>query len=241
MTALPPTDVVEFRSTVQATRVESVDAEGRTMVSLPGGPAPAEVAVAGGYEPSVGDTVLVASDGAHHFVIGVLGPARAARAVTADGVAAALEREDGTEVLRVRDARGALLFEHRPGNKTTVVHVPGDLEIRADAGSVRVVARDGIELQAARAQARVEHAELRATTLSTTLERARHVVGALETVAGRVLERAKSVYREVEGLSQTRAGRMRLVAEQALHLLGQRALVKAREDVKVKGEKIYLA
>jgi hypothetical protein len=49
------------------------------------------------------------------------------------------------------------------------------------------------------------------------------------------------VYRDVEGLSQTRAGRLRLVAEEALHLMGRRALVKAREDVKVKGEKIYLA
>ena len=40
---------------------------------------------------------------------------------------------------------------------------------------------------------------------------------------------------------RTRAGRLRLVAEKTVSLLGQRAVMKAREDVKIKGDKVYLA
>jgi hypothetical protein len=35
--------------------------------------------------------------------------------------------------------------------------------------------------------------------------------------------------------------RLRLVAEKTVSLLGQRAVVKAKEDVKIKGDKVYLA
>ncbi len=61
-----------------------------------------------------------------------------------------------------------------------------------------------------------------------------------ERLRERIVERAKEAWRETEGLSQTRAGRVRMVAEQTLHLLAERTTLKAREDVKVKGEKIYL-
>jgi hypothetical protein len=56
-----------------------------------------------------------------------------------------------------------------------------------------------------------------------------------------VIERARNVYRDAEELSQTRAGRIKIIAEKTVHVLGQHTLFKAREDVKIKGEKVYLA
>ena len=63
----------------------------------------------------------------------------------------------------------------------------------------------------------------------------------IETTAERLVERTRESWRETEGLSQTRAGRLRLVARGALAAIGETALIKAEEGVKIKGEKIYLA
>ncbi len=146
------------------------------------------------------------------------------------------------EVLRVTDAQGRLLFEHNAATGTTVIVAPeGDLELRAPAGKVRISAAEGLELEAGAVRARVGDVTVEGRSLTATFDRVRQVVGVLETRAERVLERAKNVFREVEELSQTRAGRLRLVAEKAVHVMGQRALIKAKEDVKVKGDKVYLA
>jgi hypothetical protein len=66
------------------------------------------------------------------------------------------------------------------------------------------------------------------------------VAGALEVRATQLVERAKNAYREAEELAQQRAGRLRVVAETTFHLLAQRALVKAEQDVRIKGEEIAL-
>lgn len=204
-----------------------------------------------------------------------------------------LRAEDGTtaelgddEVLRVRNAEGALVFEHRPREGHSVLYAPaGDLKLRAphgaidlDAEEVRVrgrkqvaleseegvhlfvgdaargamsflnLVRKGAALVAPRLEARFERAnvhagegELHGRELVTQAKRLRTKVEVLETAAGRILEKARESYRETEGLAQTKAGRLRLVAEQTLHLLGDRALFKAHRDMKLRGEKIYIA
>ena len=162
---------------------------------------------------------------------------------TQTGVSASLTRsDDGAELLRVRDAQGRLLFEHNSATRLTVLVAPdGDLELRAPRGKVRVVAAEGIELSTPSVRSKVGEARVEGKTLELSFERIKTAAAVVETVAGRILERARDAYRETEGLSQTRAGRLRLVAEKTISMLGQRAVVKAREDVKVKGEKVYLA
>ena len=98
-----------------------------------------------------------------------------------------------------------------------------------------------LTIEADHADVRVDEARITARTLESAVDHVLQVVETLEVRAGRVIERAKETYREVEGLAQTRAGRLRLVAEETLHLLGRRAQIKAQEDLKLKGEKIYLA
>ncbi|MEO5727832.1 MAG: DUF3540 domain-containing protein [Byssovorax sp.] len=217
----------------------------------------ARVAVASDYAPRAGDTVLVATcdDGAR-YVIGVISapreattsPAAATFVEARDGSRAALEATGSCEAIRVRDGRGRLLFEHNAEEGRSIVHVPeGDLDLVVP-GSVRISAGAEIALTGARITMKADHADVRvdearfaARALSSTVDHVLQVVETLEVRAGRVIERAKETYREVEGLAQTRAGRLRLVAEETLHLLGRRAQMKAHEDLKLKGEKIYLA
>lgn len=216
------------------------------------------------YRPRVGDAVLVAAsaDGGR-YVIGVL---RALREVpdpivADDGSSAAIERDEGGEVLRVRDGSGRLLFEHRPGR--SVVHAPeGDLAfaaegllsltggqgVRIDGGpELHVTSRrtrldtDRLGAEVGEARVRARDASLVVGTLRTVAERVAERAETVERTAGRVIEKAREAYREVEGLSQTRAGRLRLVAERAFTVLSEQATLKAKDDVKIKGEKIYLA
>jgi hypothetical protein len=167
---------------------------------------------------------------------------RVPRLVARSGVSAELRGAGDREALRVLDAAGNLLFEHRPAEGVTVISVPqGDLELRAPAGSVRVVAGKRVEVRAQEAELKVTEARITARQLVATIDRVREVVGVLETRAERIIERATNVYRDVEELAQTRAGRVKLIAERTVHVLGQRALIRAREDVKIKGEKVHLA
>lgn len=75
-----------------------------------------------------------------------------------------------------------------------------------------------------------------ATTAGRIFDRAEE----LEIQARELVERVRDSYREVEELAQTRAGQIRLVAAQSFRALAKRAQINAEEDVKIRGETIYL-
>jgi hypothetical protein len=206
---------------------------------------------------------------------------------TAEGARASIDGSEGDARIRVHDERGALIFEYRPAEGRSVVYAPsGNLELRADSGSIDLVAAEAVRVKstravvieseeavhleatdrgkasvsrlsllrramvmaaplvstrAAKSEVEADVVEVKARESTSTVEHVRQVVETLETSASRILERAKESYREVEGLSQTRAGRLRMVAEKTLHVLGQRTLIKAYEDMKLRAEKIYIA
>lgn len=183
--------------------------------------------------------------------------AEVASVATSDGSRAVVERDEaGDERLAVRDGRGVLLFEYSPGASRCVVHAPTrDLVLRADEGSIDLVAAQGIRLRgeelvtvetetlrtkASRAEVELDEAMVTAGVLTSSFRRVRQTVDILETSAGRIVERARETYREVEGLAQVRAERIRHVAERTVHVLATHTLFKAREDLKLKGEKIHL-
>jgi hypothetical protein len=176
---------------------------------------------------------------------------------TTDGATAAVLRtEHGDERLEVRDGRSRLLFEYVPDGARCVVHLPaGDLLLRADEGAIELDAAKGIRLRggplldleadtlrtsADEAEVTLARALVRVDVLESVYRRLRQKVDIMETRAGRIVERAQESYRDVQTLAQTRAGRIRLVAEKTFHVLGTRALLKAHEDVKIKGDKIHL-
>lgn len=213
------------------------------------------------YEPAAGDRVLVATDeSGNRYVIGVIGRLRSVAAergvTTSDGTRARVRiGTDGREALQIVDGQGQLLIEHRPDDQTTVVTSSSQhLEIAAP-GRLRLAAGQGIELAcperldvqvgavdvtARRAAVDANHVDLAAKTLSTTAERVQLAAQALELRAHRIVERAHEVFRDVEGLSQTRAGRLKLLASHALDLVGRHTQLRAEQDVKVKGDRVYL-
>lgn len=129
----------------------------------------------------------------------------------------------------------------------------GDVRIASTDldGAVRsaLSMREGqVELSTERLGASVERADVSIRELNVVTRTLRAVAGRvkreveiLETHAGRIVEHARESYRETEGLSQTRAGRLRIVAETSFTTLAEKVLLKASDDVKIKGEKIYLA
>jgi hypothetical protein len=64
--------------------------------------------------------------------------------------------------------------------------------------------------------------------------------GRFELRAGHIVERVGDVYREIEGLLQTRAQRVRTLVRGAYQLLAKRTEVVAEEDVAVDGKRVLL-
>lgn len=154
-----------------------------------------------------------------------------------------IEAQDGATATRTADGRltlrsprGEMLFEyHADGSGRCVVFAPvGDLELRAEHGRIALRAAEGIDLETA-GEVRIE-----AKALRTVVELLQQTAGVVEQRAERWIERLGSVFREIEGLSQTRARRVRTIARETMQLLGKRTVLKAEGDMKINGERIHL-
>jgi len=167
-----------------------------------------------------------------------------------DGSRACLEHDAaGKQRIVVRDAGDQALFAYEPAAARCVVYAPtGDLVLSAPAGAIELDAGTTVRLRGEEAvvvdseevRARADRATIDADVVTSRMGRLRQTVELVETRAGRIVERARETYRDVEGLAQTRAGRIRQVSERAVHLLGKRLFFVARKDVKVDGSKIHL-
>lgn len=158
-----------------------------------------------------------------------------------------LRAEEGGILLSARDAvrvhserEVRIHSEHAVKLGTTPAGDRPASSLTMDTRGTRL-ATPHLEAQAGTARAEVDEASLSARSLSTTCQTMRQAVDVLEVKAGRILEQAENVYREVKDLAQTRAGRVRLFAETSFHLFGRRTLLKAKEDLKLKADKIHLA
>jgi hypothetical protein len=213
-------------------KVLEARADGTLLVELEGGgKATTRLATAAPCDPKPGEVVLCAggTSGAL-YAVGLLRRLRPAPApvVGADGSTAGADAEGR---IWVKDAAGRLVFEH--GRDRSVVHVPeGDLDVVA-GGALRFEAKGEVVLSG-------DAVKLEGRRLESAFERIVTTAETMESRVGRLVERARESYREVEELAQTRADKLRFVAKSTLHALGQRALLKADGDMKIKGEKIYL-
>jgi hypothetical protein len=144
--------------------------------------------------------------------------------------------EASERAVRVHDRRGKLIFEYDPVADRAVLHVDGDLVVNVPEGKLELAARDGVVLRSERDIRLDARRELRITA-GRVLEAA----DAIETRARRIVERARDAYREVERLSQHRAGTLRWVAKKTAELVGEDTVLKAREKMKIRGKKIHLA
>lgn len=255
-----PTDVA-WPEPVEA-RVVAVDGPRSVRVEVGGAPFPATVATTGAYAPAVGDRVVVLPGRRGSWIVGVVGALRAAPA-TSDGVEASVEHD----ILTVTGPRGEVLFTHDAHTGTSTVR---GREVRVAADAIALTGRtvqiegsdqvriaggeDALTIGGARStlEARRFRAELEEARFSirdaflgigqveSAVTRAKHTVEVLDLTAERIVERAKDVFRETEGVAQTRAGRIRMVASGVFSLLSERTTIKAEDDVAIVGEKIEL-
>ncbi len=168
-------------------------------------------------EPSVGDRVLLSAcgDGSSY-------------------VLAVLEREDAE--------RATLTIE-------------GNLFLSLPSGSVSMVARDGITLasttevaivaprldvKAVEGSVAIDRLAVVGTRLLAEIVNVKAVAETIDTLAERISQKAKRMYRFVEELDQLKAKHVDYSAERGLHLHGQNSLVTADELVKVDGEHIHM-
>lgn len=146
------------------------------------------------------------------------------------------------------------------------IRAEGDIVLDA-AGAVRVAGRERVEIRggegahasslsldatlskltsevidvtARKARAGLSDVKLAATTLIARVEDARLHYGRVETVAERIVERAKTTLRRVEELSELAAGRIRSVATGAMVLEAGHASLEAKDEVRIDGKHINL-
>jgi hypothetical protein len=116
------------------------------------------------------------------------------------------------ERLVLRDTRGCIVVVYDAERGTAQITAPkGDLVLSAPHGKIALKARE-VECEA----------------------------GRIDLRADRIFERARDIYRDVEGLIQTRAERVRTLATGAYQLFAGRVNVLAEEDAAVDGKRVLL-
>jgi len=141
-----------------------------------------------------------------------------------------------------------------PGKKLRIAP-EGDLQIDLATGRLCITARDGASLAsgkeaslaaeevrvvAARATLAVSALSYLGRCIDADLERVRLVAEAVDTVAGRVMERVKHAFRFIEQLDVKRAYRVDHATERDYHLRAENAILTAAELVKLDGQQIHL-
>ena len=121
-------------------------------------------------------------------------------------------RLEGTAIV-VRNDAGDIVAAYDEATRTTRIVAPdGDLVLAAPKGKVIVESGVGIEVRTPRWEV---HAE-------------------------RIIENAVDVFRDVKGLAQTRAHRMRSVVRDAYRLLAGRTSIVSEEDTAIDGKRVLL-
>jgi hypothetical protein len=151
--------------------------------------------------------------------------------------------------LEIAVARGGLTVSARDGVRLESERAVELSVSRSDGACAKValgaqgatLAGAVVRLVGERAEVLAARVGIRASLMETRVDRLRQLAEVVDTRAERIIERAKDAYREVEGLSQHRAGTLRWVAEKTASILAENTLMKARDRVKIKGERIHLA
>ena len=97
-----------------------------------------------------------------------------------------------------------------------------------------------IGIKAKNGKINIDHGLFEGKTFKTVLDRSKMLVGKIETIATRILERAKNVYRNVEELQQTRANRVRTLVQGTYQLNSETSYIKSEKNVNIDGERIHL-
>lgn len=165
------------------------------------------------------------------------------------------EVDDYVLLSQVGDECFVLAVLRRGGDAPVKLSADGDMNIGLDKGSFEVVAPGGIKLispedvsvaagnvniNSATARLAVGTLDLLGAVLETRLEQLKVVVGGIDAVVERVVERVKRSYRFVEETDQVQAEHIDYAANKSMSLQGENALVTAQELVKIDGAQIHV-
>jgi len=169
---------------------------------------------------------------------------------TPSGASARVEGEH----LVLRNREGAIVVVHDAETGETVVQSDGDLtfaagksvrlragtEIVLEAKEATRVTTPTLEVTATDASAHATNLVLNADAISVTAKTQTSLVGKWELRAQRVVEHVIDIYREVEGLDQTRAGRVRTLVKGVFRVLAGRSEVVSKDDNVIDGKRVLL-
>jgi hypothetical protein len=251
-------------------RVLEVDAAaGRARVEIPGEAGPqsrwAELALA---QPVAfdGRRALVVSNGDDAYVIGVLGrPPGAPIQVRNERNEVVFEYDAAAQRSRLVVPTGDLDILVPEGDLT----LASDRGVRVRGRTVDISATTGLRLavhdlaarlltsiglsqrgarlktgtlrvEADRADVAARAGRLKGDRLETEASLVRTRAARIETDADTVVERAGQLFRQVRGVIQTRAGRVRSLVTGAWHVRAGRADLRTKDVFKVDGDRIHL-
>ena len=210
-----------------------------------------------GYHASTGDRVVVLAapaGSAPAWILGVVSAASGGQGapLVRDPSGATASAEPGALVLR--DPSGAVVASYEPDARTLRVGAGlARVELGAPDGTVAITARD-VEISAARraavaapeldvtsgsARLRAEEASISAKVVRTVAEELASTAERWEVQVGRLIERAAETYREAR-LAETRAERVRTVAQAAFDVIAGRTTLLSDDDTVIDGKRVLL-
>ncbi|HHH27339.1 MAG TPA: DUF3540 domain-containing protein [Polyangiaceae bacterium] len=217
-----------------------------------------------------GDRLLVARGRSGAWALSVLSAIRPVALVASDGVEARLERDrilirdaEGRLLFEHRADEGVSVI-HAPHGDLRLSAPAGNIELEAlkdvkirgrrqvslgrDDDNSLLFDRTGAHLrtrlfEASAAVARLVFVDTSfgAASVTSAVQTVKQTVGLLQTTAARIVTNSTTSFTEVEQLAQTRVGRLRQIARGSAQFIAKTMLVKAKEDVSIKGDKIHLA
>lgn len=176
---------------------------------------------------------------------------------TCDGATVSIVEGEGGEQIQIRDKTNSVLLQVDPATGlVTISSARGNLALAAPGGDIELHARgalrfrgekdvaidagESLQLSSKRAAIALADATYVGARLRTKIGDVKNVVERLETVTERLFEKAKAAYRQVEDLSQLRAGRVRTLVRGSWLVRGETTSLDARDDVKIDGKHIHL-
>lgn len=168
-----------------------------------------------------------------------------------------LKPKAGDEVLvaHLPDRRVYVLAVLTREGQTTELHAEGDLHIQSSQGRIDLRSSQGIGLSSAQeisaSAARIsvraiasawmsESMTVVAKSVASELEKVHLKAGALDTVLGRLTQKAKRVIRVIEETDHLRAERIDYAVQKSVMIQGENTVVTAKQLVKVDGDQIHL-
>lgn len=145
------------------------------------------------------------------------------------------------------------VLEKAPARES-VISIEGDLSVRARGGSINMsadavglsggekVSLNSPELEITAAQARVSVGSMGFTgkILTAACDKVRLTALAFDSVVDRMTQTLRSSFRRISDVEHVHAGRIRSVVSDAWSLLSRKTDIKAKEKVKIAGERVDL-